>query len=103
MNMRGAVSPCVPVRYNVPMQTISQREMRNNSARIMDEVERGETYQITRGGQPVAELRPIAKRRRFVPTDELVEAHRHMPPVDYERMRAEADDFFGDGGDRVDS
>lgn len=85
----------------VPMRTITQRELRNQSAQVMDDVERGATYVITRAGKPVAELRPLAQRRRFVPMDEVVEAHRRLPPVNFTRMRAEADSFFGDGGDRV--
>lgn len=83
------------------MKTITQREMRNDSARIMDDVEGGETYHITRGGTPVAELRPLTARRRFVPTDELVALRANLPPIDYEAMRAEADELFGDQGDRV--
>jgi len=83
------------------MKVITQREMRNNSARIMDDVEQGATYQITRGGKPVAELRPIARRRRFVPIQELVDAFAGLAPVDAAVLRAEADDLFDDQGDRV--
>lgn len=83
------------------MKTITQRELRNESAHIMDEVERGETYRITRGNRPVAELRPLTTRRRFVPSDELVQAVGKLPAVDYRAMRAEADEFFQDSGDRV--
>ncbi|MER5625262.1 type II toxin-antitoxin system Phd/YefM family antitoxin [Streptosporangium sp. NPDC002544] len=46
------------------MKTITQREFRNNSAAVMDAVEAGETYQITRDGIAVAELRPLPRRRR---------------------------------------
>jgi prevent-host-death family protein len=81
------------------MKTITQREFRNNSAAVMDAVEAGETYHITRNGTEVAELRPLARRRR--PTaEELVARHRALPEVDYEQMRREADEFFG-GADRV--
>ena len=47
------------------MKTITQREFRNNSAAVMDGVEAGETYHITRNGTEVAELRPLARRRRL--------------------------------------
>jgi prevent-host-death family protein len=60
----------------VAMKLISQREFRNNSAAVMDAVEAGETYRITRNSQEVAELRPL-------------------PRVDYARMRQEVDEFFG--------
>ncbi|MGV9779469.1 type II toxin-antitoxin system Phd/YefM family antitoxin [Streptosporangium sp. NPDC003464] len=46
------------------MKTITQREFRNNSAAVMDAAEAGEVYHITRNGIEVAELRPLARRRR---------------------------------------
>jgi prevent-host-death family protein len=76
------------------MKTITQREFRNNSAAIMDAVEAGETYHITRNGTEVAELRPIQRRRRLS-AEELVARHRRLPRVDHARMHQEADEFFG--------
>lgn len=81
------------------MKTITQREFRNNSAAVMDAVEAGETYHITRNGMEVAELRPLA-RRRDLSAEELVARARKLPRVDYEQMRREADEFFGNE-DRV--
>ncbi|MFD3684075.1 type II toxin-antitoxin system Phd/YefM family antitoxin [Nocardiopsis sp. NPDC058631] len=81
------------------MKTITQREFRNNAASVMDQVEAGETFHVTRNGVEVAEVSPIARRRRLS-AEELVERHRRLPHVDYTRMREEADDLFG-GGDRV--
>jgi prevent-host-death family protein len=80
------------------VQVISQREFRNNSAAIMDAVEAGETYHVTRNGVPVAELRPLSRRRRLS-AEELVERHRKLPKIDYTRMRQEADELLGE--DRV--
>ncbi len=77
------------------MRTITQREFRNNSAAVMDAVEAGETYHITRNGVEVAELRPIRHRRRLS-AEELVARHRRIPRVDHQRMRQEADEFFSD-------
>ncbi len=76
------------------MKTITQREFRNNSAAIMDAVEAGEVYHITRNGIEVAELRPLPRRRRLT-AEELVARHRRLPRVDYEHMRQDADQFFG--------
>ncbi len=76
------------------MKVITQREFRNNSAAIMDAVEAGEIYQVTRNGIAVAELRPVSRRRRLS-AEELVERHKKLPRVDYAAMRREADDFFG--------
>jgi prevent-host-death family protein len=80
------------------VKIISQREFRNNSAAVMDAVEAGETYHITRNGVEVAELRPLARRRRLT-AEELVEQHRKLPRVDYAQMRAEADEYLGE--DRI--
>lgn len=74
--------------------TISQRELRNESAAVMDAVEAGETIFVTRNGTVVAELRPV-RRRRFAPTAELMHGLRGLPPVDHEAMRAEIDDLLG--------
>ena len=38
---------------------ISQRELRNENAKVMDAVAGGETFIVTRNGEPVAEIRPI--------------------------------------------
>jgi prevent-host-death family protein len=76
------------------MKVITQREFRNNSAAVMDEVEAGETFHVTRNGVEVAEVRPLSRRRR-VTAEELVERHRRLPRVDHARMRQEADEFFG--------
>jgi prevent-host-death family protein len=73
---------------------ITQREFRNNSAAVMDAVEGGETYHITRNGVEVAEVRPLSRRRRLT-ADELVKRHRMLPRVDHAQMRQEADEFFG--------
>ena len=81
------------------VKVISQREFRNNSAAVMDAVEAGETYHVTRNGVEVAELRPLARRRRLTAA-ELVDRHRMLPRVDHVRMRQEADEFFDDE-DRV--
>ncbi|MEU3310358.1 type II toxin-antitoxin system Phd/YefM family antitoxin [Nocardiopsis sp. NPDC055551] len=82
------------------MKTITQREFRNKAASVMDAVEAGETFHVTRNGVEVAEVRPVPRRRRLS-ARELVERHRHLPRIDHSAMRAEADELFGDE-DRVD-
>ncbi|MDR0592870.1 MAG: type II toxin-antitoxin system prevent-host-death family antitoxin [Bifidobacteriaceae bacterium] len=89
------------------MATITQRQLRNESASIMDRLEQGEQFTVTRGGRPVATLAPLAPlaplagRRRAVPSEELLAAMADLPPLDFAQLRAEADTFFGDEGDRV--
>ncbi len=77
------------------VKVISQREFRNNSAAVMDAVEAGETFHVTRNGVEIAEVRPLPRRRRFT-AEELVERHKRLPRVDYAAMRADADEFFGE-------
>ncbi|MDH6109962.1 antitoxin (DNA-binding transcriptional repressor) of toxin-antitoxin stability system [Kitasatospora sp. MAP12-15] len=77
------------------MKTITQRELTARSKAVLDDVEAGETYHITRNGTEIAEVRPLSARRRFVPVDELQRKWRHAPKVDAAGMRAEADEFFG--------
>ncbi|MEV4143084.1 type II toxin-antitoxin system prevent-host-death family antitoxin [Amycolatopsis sp. NPDC049691] len=77
------------------MNIISQREFRNNSAAIMDAVEAGETYHVTRNGVEIAELRPVPRRKRFT-AEELVARHKRLPTVDAAELRRDADEFFGE-------
>lgn len=75
---------------------ISQRELRNQSAAIMNGLEAGEAYTITRNGHPVGQLLPITGPRESVPTAEFMAACAGLPRIDYAQMRAEMDEFFGD-------
>ncbi|MQY23773.1 type II toxin-antitoxin system Phd/YefM family antitoxin [Nocardia macrotermitis] len=65
-----------------------QRDLRNDSGKILDAVEAGESYTISRNGKPVGELRPVG-RRTFVPVAELRRTAEHLPPVDYSKFRAD--------------
>lgn len=69
---------------------ITQRELRNESAAVLREVQAGQTLIVTRNGVPVAELRPI-QPRRFVPRAVIVEAAVRAPRIDAERFRADLD------------
>ena len=94
-----AVARCSAVRYNaLVIRTITQRELRNENAAVMDAVEAGETIVVTRNGTAVAELRPV-RRQRLVMTAELLNAFHGLPPSDNDAMRAESDDLLGE--DRV--
>lgn len=69
---------------------ITQRELRNQSAAVLREVEAGGTIVVTRNGTPVAELRPI-RPRRFVLRATLAEAVARAPHIDAARFRADLD------------
>lgn len=69
---------------------ISQRELRNESGRIMRALVEGETFTITRNGEPVGELSPL-RRHRFIRAEAAVELFRTAAPVDYSSLRSDLD------------
>lgn len=69
---------------------ITQRELRNDSAAVLREVQAGETLIVTRNGEPIAELRPI-QPRRFVPRAVISAAMVSAPRIDAARFRADLD------------
>ena len=73
-------------------QTITQRELRNDSGEIMRRLDHGETFIVTRNGTPVGELTPM-RRHRFVSTDAVLAMFRNAPTVDADRFRADLDDI----------
>jgi prevent-host-death family protein len=71
---------------------ITQRELRNESGKIMRALDRGETFIVTRNGVPVGELIPL-RRARFVPTEVLIAAFQGAPRIDFKRFREDIDAF----------
>ncbi|MGB8384733.1 MAG: prevent-host-death protein [Dermatophilaceae bacterium] len=71
-------------------ERISQRELRNDSARIMRALVEGHSFVVSRGGEPVGELRPL-RRHRFVSAVAATEFYRGAPPVDLEALRQDLD------------
>jgi prevent-host-death family protein len=70
---------------------ISQRDLRLRSKEIMDAVEDGQSYTVTRDGREIGELVPLRRRRRFISRAELVEMSRAASGFDLERLRADQD------------
>lgn len=69
---------------------ISQRELRNDSAAILREVQAGNVLIVARNGVPIAELRPLPPKC-FVPRAVIADAVRRAPRVDRARFRADLD------------
>jgi prevent-host-death family protein len=65
------------------------RDLRNHGGEVIDRVRAGEQVTITRDGEPVAELRPLPRRR--LTASALIERFRVLPPVDPDRLRADID------------
>jgi prevent-host-death family protein len=74
------------------MREITVRELRNHGGDVLERVARGEALTVTRDGQPIAELRPLA--RRPIPAAVLVQRWRRLPGVDAVRLRADLDDVL---------
>jgi len=75
---------------------ITQRELRNESGKIMRELDEGASFVVTRRGVPVGELSPL-RRHRFVPAETAVALFRSAPPVDYARLRRDLDGLVEQG------
>jgi len=76
-------------------RTIAQRELRNDNAKVIAAVAAGETFLITRNGEPVAELRPIHPRRRtFVAREEVGVLADSGVRIDRHRFRADVDQWI---------
>jgi len=69
---------------------ISQRDLRTKSREIMDAVEHGQAFTVTRDGHRIGELIPL-RRRRFVSRQEFISMSRHAPAADLEAFRADQD------------
>jgi prevent-host-death family protein len=75
---------------------ISQRDLRNRSAEIMDALERGEQFAVTRNGNHIGDLVPIRRRRRAVTRAEFAAMSRSMPRLDDRKFRADLDRHVND-------
>jgi prevent-host-death family protein len=70
---------------------ITQRDLRSRSREIMDAVEHGQSFTVTRDGHQIGELVPIRRRRRFVSRQEFAAMSRNAPGADLEAFRADQD------------
>ena len=85
----GAGVVCITRDTMVDMAHVSIRDLRNHGGDVVDRVARGERFVVTRSGRPVAELRPIASDG--LPVAELIRRRVHLPVVDPEALRRDAD------------
>jgi prevent-host-death family protein len=74
------------------METIPQRELRNNVGEVLRRAERGERFTVTVGGRPVAELGPLSHPAGFASLERLRRLLADTPvdaewPEDLRRMR----------------
>lgn len=79
-------------------KTIAQRQLRNDNAKVIEAVTAGETFVVTRNGEPVAELRPLrAGRRAFISREEVAALAATGVRIDRHRFRADLDQVIDPG------
>ncbi|NDJ89682.1 type II toxin-antitoxin system Phd/YefM family antitoxin [Mycolicibacter kumamotonensis] len=70
---------------------ITQRDLRNRSKEIMDAVQRGQAFTVTRDGHQIGELVPLRGRKRFVSRTEFAAMSRGAPAISIDAFRADQD------------
>ena len=71
-------------------QRITQRELRNESGRVMRALDKGKSFIVTRNGVAVGELIPL-RQRLFVPAEAALAAFAGAPRVAFRRFRKDLD------------
>jgi prevent-host-death family protein len=74
---------------------ITQRDLRTRSKEIMDAVENGQAFTVTRDGHRIGELIPLRRRRRFVPRQEFAAMSRTAASVDAAAFHADQEAAAG--------
>ncbi|MDR8411650.1 hypothetical protein MTP10_23300 [Nonomuraea sp. 3-1Str] len=74
---------------------VSVRQFVNDSGSVTRGLREGKRYILTINGEPLAEVKPI-KRRRFVPTAEAQAVFATAPAVDWDEVRADLDTVIDD-------
>lgn len=70
---------------------VSQRDLRTRSKEIMDAVERGDSFAVTRDGHRIGELIPLRRGSRFLSRADFVRGSQRAPRIDLAAFRADQD------------
>jgi antitoxin (DNA-binding transcriptional repressor) of toxin-antitoxin stability system len=70
---------------------IDERDLRVRSREIVEALERGESFTLSRDGRGIGELVPLGARRRFVSRATFTATSRVAPVVRLESLRADQD------------
>jgi prevent-host-death family protein len=82
---------------------ITQRDLRLRSREIMDAVESGQAFTVTRDGRSIGELVPLRQRRRFVSRVEFAAMSRGASAIDPEAFRADQEAAAEQAGSAYDN
>ena len=74
------------------MSEVTVRDLLNHGGDVIDRVARGERVTITRGGKPVADLRPYIGSK--LSAEALLARWSHLPGVDPAAWRNDLDAIF---------
>lgn len=81
-------------------QTVSHRDLRNNSGAVLHAVETGESYTVTNRGKPVARLIPMTEAAPDLPLHRPATIHGEFSSLPRRRVTASSaevlDDLRGD-------
>ncbi|MFT3822156.1 MAG: hypothetical protein QM750_31820 [Rubrivivax sp.] len=80
---------------NIPAE-ISLRDLSLRPDEIIDAVEHGRSFTVTRDGRGIGQLIPL-RRRRFISREAFAEASRSAPSFDPATLRADLDAAFEQG------
>lgn len=75
--------------YMSAQREVSQRDLRMRSKEVMDAVERGASFTVTRDGRQIGELIPLGRRPRFVSRAEFARGSQLAPLIDVAAFRAD--------------
>ncbi|MFE8957062.1 MULTISPECIES: type II toxin-antitoxin system Phd/YefM family antitoxin [Streptomyces] len=70
---------------------ITQRDLRNRSREIMDAIQSGQSFTVTRDGHPIGQLVPLHRRRRFVSRREFAAMSKAAADIDIDTFRVDQD------------
>lgn len=70
---------------------ITERDLRMKSREIMDAVEGGQAFTVTRDGRSIGELLPLRQRRRFVTRAEFASMSDGASAINPDAFRADQD------------
>ena len=74
------------------MGDVSIRELRNDGGSVVERVLAGELVTVTRGGNPVAQLRPVTPAPLSAAT--VLERWRNLPHLDLAAVRADVEQLL---------
>jgi prevent-host-death family protein len=74
------------------MEEVTIRDLRNHGGDVVDRVAAGERLTITRGGRPVAELRPL--EAPALSARALLRRWRRLAALDHASLRADVDSIL---------